>query len=153
MLPNWIAVSAFLYICFFERKSLTLYQLKKLLNTIAFIILGINEPEVHSGMFRRCVELMGDGFEKDMCGVENPGPLESEEKAKAQEKGRAFEYPCHFWARHFNQSRQKQQDLECAYDFLKMHFLHWLEAASIFNFVSQTLGDVDGMEGILKVIS
>ena len=103
MLPNWIAVSGFLYICFFERKSLILYQLKKLLNTIAFIIFGINEPEVHSGMFRRCVAFMmaeKNGFKKDMCDIEKLGPLESEERAKAQEKGHTFEYPCHFWACH-----------------------------------------------------
>ena len=143
------------YICY-ERKSLILYQLKKFLNTIVVIIFGINEPEAHSDMFRRCVAFMmdeGNGFKKDMCGIGKLGPLESEERAKAQEKGHSFEYPCHFWTRHLAQSSQKQQDLDLAYAFLKKHFLHWLEGAGIFGFISEIVRDVEGMDGILQVIS
>ena len=172
------AICSSMYI-YFEKKSPILYLLKKFLYWIIVIIFGIDESEVHSDMFSRCVNVLMDknnGFKRDMFDIKNAWPLESKEKVKSEapEKCRTFEYPCHFWARHLEasykerqgwpwvrylarlgRSHKKQQDLEYAYEFLAIekHFLHWLEAASIFGFLYETAGDIRRIKGILPKVT
>lgn len=58
-----------------------------LINKIIMVIFGIHEPQVHHAMFQRCIALMDDGengIKKDICGINDPGPLEN--KAALQAK-------------------------------------------------------------------
>jgi hypothetical protein len=117
----------------------------------------INKEEVHERLFRGCIALMSSstGLRKDICGLEAPGTqiVERKEKTDGVEVVERSEilhielevqYACRFWVNHLGQIKYNPELFKLALEFLKGHFLHWLEALSLMGKTS---------EGILALIS
>jgi hypothetical protein len=117
----------------------------------------INKEEVHERLFRGCIALMSSstGLRRGICGLEAPGAQIVERKEKTDgvevvERSKLphieldVQYACRFWVNHLGQIKYKPELFKLALEFLKGHFLHWLEALSLMGKTS---------EGVLAVIS
>ena len=134
--------------------KISLSVLERLASEIVTIVFGIHETKAHCAMFERCVALMDDatvGLKKDICNVQKLGPLENRGLI-LQGQCRRFQYPCRYWARHLERSDPKLDSLGEANAFLEKHFLHWLEAASIFGFIAEAAGEIERIQGLIRVM-
>lgn len=61
-----------------------------------------------------------------------------------------LQYSCCYWAYHLEQSKDHFAEEE-ALAFLKKHFLHWLEAMSLINALSDTVGIIDALQSYVTV--
>ncbi|CAI7650497.1 unnamed protein product [Penicillium glandicola] len=121
------------------------------INKTTMIIFCVCEKEVHRFMFERCIVLMDDrdkGLKRGMCGAGHPGPLES--KTKAEEQCHILRYPSRYWVRHLERSYIKSYEIDKVYAFLNQHFLHWLEAMSIFGVIPEAAGELKIVQGIIQ---
>lgn len=117
----------------------------------------IDKEEVHERLFRGCIALMSSstGLRKDICDLKAPGTriverkektdgVEVVERIKLPRIELEVQYACRFWVNHLGQIKYKPDHFKLALEFLKGHFLHWLEALSLMGKTS---------EGVLAVIS
>jgi hypothetical protein len=93
----------------------------------------INEKTAHKNLFLSCLKLMSDHLRRDMCDLRLPGALATEVEKSKVEKCLPLEvqYACRYWIGHLLQGNIELCDSEEVHEFLKEHFLHWLEALSL----------------------
>ncbi len=117
----------------------------------------INEEEGHEHLFRGCIAVMSgeNGLRKDLCNLKAPGirivergentdGSEVVERSEIQKRiAPEVQYACRFWVSHLGQIKDKPEIFKLALEFLKGHFLHWLEALSWMGKTS---------EGILAIL-
>jgi len=61
-------------------------------------------------------------------------------------------YACQYWVHHLKQSGGQIHDNDTVHEFLKQHFLHWLEVLSIMGKISETIGLIDTLQTLVQVI-
>ncbi|KAJ5490246.1 hypothetical protein N7453_011071 [Penicillium expansum] len=54
-----------------------------------------------------------------------------------------IQYSCRYWIYHLERSQVLSSEIEDLYLFLQKHFLHWVEAMSLFGLVSKVVGMLD----------
>ena len=62
-----------------------------------------------------------------------------------------LQYACQYWVRHVQSGISTNDGAQEVYDFLRIHFLHWLEALSLMGKTSETVSLVGVLESIPKV--
>jgi hypothetical protein len=62
-----------------------------------------------------------------------------------------LQYACHYWTQHLVQSQCLVTILIKAFSFLKVHFLHWVEAMSILGIVSEVMGVIKSLQSVIQV--
>ena len=60
-------------------------------------------------------------------------------------------YACTYWVDHLGDSEQTTEDSQLVYNFLRQHFLHWLEALGILESISVGILSMRKLEVVLKV--
>ncbi|OAG10550.1 putative WD-repeat protein [Paraphaeosphaeria sporulosa] len=104
----------------------------------------VDEKSTHEKLASCCLQLMSapDGLRQGMCKLSNRGKLRSEID-KRDERYETYEsrittclspelqYACCYWADHLERGQGGIQDGDKVHDFLRKHFLHWLEAMSL----------------------
>jgi hypothetical protein len=60
-----------------------------------------------------------------------------------------LQYSCRYWVQHLVQSGEPAKGMVIAIPFLKIHFLHWVEAMSLLGIVSEALA----MMGLLQSVA
>lgn len=124
----------------------------RLINKTTMMIFSVREKEARRFEFKRCIASTSDrdqGLRRGMCGAGHPGPLES--KTKAEEPWRLLRYPCRYWVRHLERSYPNSYEIETVYAFAKKHFLHWLEAISIFGVISEAVWELNIVQEVIQV--
>jgi hypothetical protein len=62
-----------------------------------------------------------------------------------------LQYACMYWVHHQTKVDFEPNGINDVYDFLKTHFLHWLEALSLIGRISESIGFLDELQSILDV--
>ncbi|KAF3197085.1 hypothetical protein TWF679_003598 [Orbilia oligospora] len=93
----------------------------------------VNEMESHKAIATACLNRLFDTLHKDICGLEDPSELrttiiQEDIDNKLQPD---IQYACYYWVHHMKLGKASVNDGSQVHDFLKIHFLHWLEALSI----------------------
>ncbi|KAK4189473.1 hypothetical protein QBC35DRAFT_462007 [Podospora australis] len=93
----------------------------------------IDEAKYHKRLAERCIQVMGQHLERDICGLKVPGMLRSEvdQQTINAHLPPELQYACQYWVHHLKESKHNIEDDGPVHTFLKSHLLHWLEALSL----------------------
>ena len=94
---------------------------------------------IHQDVLERCLQLMSEGLEQDMCKLIQPGkPVCEVPKGRIEERLPGFlRYACRYWVDHLAELDQEKQweaglgDGGKIYKFLEENALFWMEAMSL----------------------
>jgi hypothetical protein len=104
---------------------------------------GVNGPNTHLALSRHCLRTLSssNGLRENMCDLKCPGQLRSKIKSTtiAGQLSPALQYACRHWVHHVQHSLYQIYDDDEVHIFLKKHFLHWLEALSLTDCISETI--------------
>lgn len=114
----------------------------------------VDEQESHKRVMVCCLKLLStNSLRKDICDLRAPGTLRSE-----IEQGRIdthfppeIQYACLYWVHHLKESGGTICDHDQVYDFLIDHLLHWIEALSLVGHISESVGMLDSLLGMIDV--
>src|SRR5204862_3970274 len=96
----------------------------------------ISAKQAHRNLADNCIRLLATSLKQDICGVGIPGVLVADVGDDQVEQclPPEVQYACLYWTDHLQKSGAQLYDQ--VYQFLKIHFLHWLEALSWMRRVS-----------------
>ncbi|ATZ48860.1 hypothetical protein BCIN_04g00790 [Botrytis cinerea B05.10] len=116
----------------------------------------VDEKDTHKKLATRCIELLstGENLKKDICNLRTP------EKPRADIDKQTIDsylpseiqYACQYWVYHLNESGGSIYDGDQVHNFLKCHFLHWLESLSLIGRLRESIGMVDSLMAIIDPI-
>jgi hypothetical protein len=116
----------------------------------------VDEKETHKKLATRCLELLGDRLKEDFCNpktpLQKPGMLRKDISPQIIEQylPPEVQYACQYWIYHLKESKG-EQDEDKIYQFLKSHFLHWLEALSLIGKMSGSNGLIGTLQSLVAV--
>lgn len=98
----------------------------------------IDEKGHHTFLATKCIQTM-DCLRQDICNLQAPGTLRAElEDSRVQAHIRPeVQYACLFWVYHVEQADELFTDGDSIFNFLTLHFLHWVEALSLLGKASE----------------
>jgi hypothetical protein len=115
----------------------------------------IDEEQKHKLIAAKCIRLMSghDGLRENIGGLEFPGKRRNEVKSEVIERSLPPEikYACRYWTHHLQLSRSSIRDHDHIHIFLRVHFLHWLEALSLHGKVSESISMIKTLQSLLHV--
>jgi hypothetical protein len=101
----------------------------------------VDEQEAHERIARKCLELMSrDGaLKRNPCGFKEPGVARSEVDRRVVDEHLSSEvqYACRYWVYHVEKSNGQFSDVPAVLVFLQTHLLHWFEALSWMDRISE----------------
>jgi hypothetical protein len=145
-----------------RNQSLVIVLLTKVLEFLLechiLAIFVINPTRAHAELFTKCLETMQRDLKRDICELGRPSALASDKAPGDLEKylPRFTQYACRFWVDHARKSENQSENqlLEGVISsFLKLHFLHWLEALGLMGEISAGLAMVRTLQNSFTKVS
>ena len=101
----------------------------------------------------RVMKRENGGLKRNICSLSSFGTLRTEISPLAIQANlpAEFQYACRYWVSHLQQGHVKLEDQGQIRQFLKKHFLHWLEAIGIMGIVTEAFGIVNTLLSIVWV--
>ncbi|EAQ86590.1 hypothetical protein CHGG_07843 [Chaetomium globosum CBS 148.51] len=98
----------------------------------------IDEAKYHKTLAEKCIQVMGQHLERDICGLRVPGILRSEigQQTINAHLPPEVQYACQYWVHHLKESKHNIEDDGPVHTFLTSRLLHWLEALSLLGRLS-----------------
>ncbi|RDW85905.1 hypothetical protein BP5796_04230 [Coleophoma crateriformis] len=119
--------------------------------------LWADREEINQTITKRCLDLMRSGpncLKRDICGLRTHGYPRSEIKNPTIDRYLPTEvkYACRYWVQHLVQSKNwvGVSDGDETYIFLQEHLLHWLEALSIADNISESISSIQSLQSLVK---
>lgn len=117
--------------------------------------LWVDERQTHELLAVRCLKLLstGDTLKRNVCGLRLPGTRRSEIDQQTIDAylPPEVQYACRYWVYHWKESKCLIRDGNLVCCFLTHHLLHWLEALGLLGRVSESIGMVDDLLGLLDL--
>ena len=103
------------------------------------IIFDDGRGRIHYDMFSWSLEALSKTLRRDMYNLQGPGSLVKNVPDPDPDPFGPIRYSCMFWVDHLCEAdnhslvdyRKELSDDEAIFDFLREHFLHWLESLSL----------------------
>jgi NACHT domain-containing protein len=113
----------------------------------------IDEKQANEILADRCIQLMSTSLKEDISGVTIPGTLVIDVPSSRVEQSIPSEvqYACVHWVEHLQKSGIQLQDNDNVDQFLRKHLLHWLEALSWIQKMSEGILEIISLESIASV--
>jgi hypothetical protein len=113
----------------------------------------VDEKQAHQILADSCIRLMSTTLKRDICGVDTPGVLVAEVERSRIEQSLSPEvqYACLYWIQHLQKSNAQLHDDDQIHQFLQKHLLHWLEALSWMQKMSEGIVAIISLESITLV--
>ncbi|KAF2176113.1 hypothetical protein K469DRAFT_700434 [Zopfia rhizophila CBS 207.26] len=110
----------------------------------------VNEKQAHRTLAASCIRLMSTLLKQDIRGVDAPGVLiTSIDSSQVQQcLPPELQYACLYWIQHLQKSGAQLCDNDQVHQFLQAHLLHWLEALSWMQKVSEGIHAIASLESI-----
>jgi hypothetical protein len=111
------------------------------------------QTKAHDLLADRSLRLMSDSLKRDVCGLQKPGALMQEVDNNIVDRHLPVhvQYACCYWVHHLKESGAFLKDNKQVNTFLQGHFLHWIEALSLIEKISNGAVMVRLLEEILTV--
>jgi hypothetical protein len=104
---------------------------------------GIDGPSTHLALSRHCLRVLSypNGVRKNICKLNYPGQPRSGVASTiiTDQLYPALQYACQYWVHHVKHSLCQIEDFGEVHGFLQEHFLHWLEALSLMDRLSEAI--------------
>jgi hypothetical protein len=124
-------------------------------DTRGMTLLWINENEMHKFLTLRCLKIMDQSLTRNICKLS--GDCVQRNKIDTNSFNRylppELQYACRYWAHHLLQSPNPVTELNKAFSFLEIHFLHWMEAMSVLGIISEVVGIIKRLQSVIQVSS
>jgi hypothetical protein len=113
----------------------------------------IDERKVHLSLIARCINVMEQGLKKNICNLDGDGaqPIEVHRNCINHRLPPELQYACRYWVEHLVQSGEPATGMVITIPFLKMHFLHWVEAMCLLGIVSEALAMMRLLQSVAHV--
>jgi hypothetical protein len=115
----------------------------------------IDKRVSHKNLADRCLRLLSEGgyLKKDICRLEALGKFRTAVDQQTVNLCLPSEaqYACLYWVHHLKSSRVTLNDESQALQFLRSHFLHWLEALSLIGRISESIRLINELQGLVSV--
>ncbi|RKK90938.1 hypothetical protein BFJ68_g16338, partial [Fusarium oxysporum] len=114
----------------------------------------VDEKLAHRRLAKHCLRIMRrtcNGLRKNICSLSFPGMYRSavDGRLLAERIPPELQYACMYWVHHQTRVDLEPNDMDDIYDFLKTHFLHWLEVLSLIGRVAESVGLIEELQGIV----
>ncbi|KAJ6107986.1 NACHT and WD40 domain protein [Penicillium sp. IBT 18751x] len=114
-------------------------------------IFWVDEKETHQRLSFRCLYVC-DTLRKNICGIKyGTKRAEIDRQIINYYISPELQYSCRYWAHHLTKSKVTIAAMNEALSFLEKHFLHWLEAMSLLDLVSEVVGIINLLQSALQV--
>ncbi|KAJ5719713.1 hypothetical protein N7493_007291 [Penicillium malachiteum] len=112
----------------------------------------IDELAGHTQLTGDCLGCMNRELKRDICSLSYPGMrrIEIEKTVIESYVSPELRYACRYWTRHLENGDKSGVDWQLIEDFLKLHFLHWLEVMSLLGWVSETISSITAVQALTK---
>ncbi|KJZ74569.1 hypothetical protein HIM_06165 [Hirsutella minnesotensis 3608] len=115
----------------------------------------VDESERHKTLADACLQLLSASghLKEDICGLRAPGKAREYVELRTIDSCLPSEvrYACLYWVHHLKGSGIRLDDGHYALQFLRRHFLHWLEALSLVGSISESIGLVVELQRLVDV--
>lgn len=113
----------------------------------------VNEQKMHQTLVDQCIEIMSKVLKQDICGLDGfSTSVEDVSNSRVQlNLPHEVQYACLYWIQHLGKSEAKLRDDSQVHKFLQKHLLHWLEALSWMQKVSEAIYAIDALRSITLV--
>jgi hypothetical protein len=111
----------------------------------------IDEKAVHQNLTDQCLRVMDRSLRKNICKLPRDGTQCKEINSIDHYLPPELQYSCHYWTQHLIQSQHPIAMLIKAFSFLKVHFLHWVEAMSVLGIISEVVGVIKSLQSVIQV--
>ncbi|RJE17766.1 NACHT domain protein [Aspergillus sclerotialis] len=113
-------------------------------------IFWVDEKETHQMLFFRCLYVC-DTLRKNICGIKyGTRRAEIDRQVINYYIPPELQYACRYWAHHLTESKVNIATMNEALSFLDKHFLHWIEAMSLLDLVSEVVGIINQLQSALQ---
>ena len=109
----------------------------------------------HDKTAHLCLRLLSMTLKRNICRMKTPSTSIRDIEIAVLNRNlpSRMQYACQYWVRHVQNGILTDDRVQGVYDFLRIHFLHWLEALSLMGKTSETVSLVGQLESIPKVSS
>ncbi|KAF5877798.1 putative beta transducin-like protein [Botrytis fragariae] len=112
--------------------------------------------DVHKSIFSRSLQAMSCTLRRNIYNLAAPGISIDQIKQPGVDPITPIKYSCIYWVDHLNnthpgQQKEQLQDNDEVHKFLKVHFLHWLEAMSLIGKISECITAIKSLESCISV--
>ena len=113
----------------------------------------VDERQAHQTLADKCIRLMSNCLNRDVCRQEAPGTLVTDVESSRIEQCLPPEvkYACLYWIQHLKKSDIELHDNGQVHHFLQVHLLHWIEALGWMGKVSEGIHTIASLESIATV--
>ncbi|PQE14247.1 vegetative incompatibility HET-E-1 protein [Rutstroemia sp. NJR-2017a BVV2] len=115
----------------------------------------VDEKEAHKELASRCLlRLTTSGYlKKDICDLRVPERLWADIDQQTIDiyLPPDIQYACQYWVYHLKECGNIIYDNDQVYNFLKCHFLHWLEALSLIGRILESISMIDELIAIVDL--
>ncbi|KAL7904007.1 hypothetical protein GGI35DRAFT_248894 [Trichoderma velutinum] len=112
----------------------------------------IDEPQRHARIADKCLRIMNKFLRQDMCGLRPlglEGSTVNSQKVDANISA-AVKYACRNWVFHLQGAGNQFSDCGTVFQFLKQHFLHWVEALSLMQQAPESIKLIKSLQVFLQ---
>lgn len=110
-------------------------------------LLWIDEEDGHSNLALKCLALCRS-LRRNICSLPSDGTLRKEIDQRTIDKcfSPEIKYSCRFWAHHVKKSGDMMLLTREGFQFLREHFLHWLEAMNLLGLGSEAVSIIQDLK-------
>ncbi|RKL05933.1 Vegetative incompatibility protein HET-E-1 [Fusarium oxysporum] len=114
----------------------------------------VDEKLAHRRLAENCLRIMRSGLRKNICSLSFPGMQRSAVNNRQLEERvpPELQYACIYWVHHQTKADLQPNDVDDVYDFLIIHFLHWLEVLSLIGRMTESIGLLEELQSIVDVV-
>lgn len=107
------------------------------------------EKCVHREIFNNSLKGMRETLKENIYQLPYYGVLSAEVKIPSRDPLAAIRYSCQYWAYHLKEA--EVVPIVDMLGFLRLHFLHWLEALALMRIILETVGIIEMLRSIPAV--
>jgi hypothetical protein len=113
----------------------------------------VDEKQAHRTLAESCIQLMSASLKQDICRLDASGALVADIESSRVKHSVPLElqYACLYWIQHLQKSGAQLHDNDQVHQFLQEHLLHWLEALSWMQKISEGILAMASLESIALV--
>ncbi|KAK6527688.1 hypothetical protein TWF694_004669 [Orbilia ellipsospora] len=114
----------------------------------------VDEKKAHGAITASCLRIMSLTLKRDICDLRSASTLTSEVDSSRVEKCLSvdLQYACRYWVQHLGRSEASIVNDSQVYEFLQDHFLHWLEALSLIEKISEAVNTIAELATYLSTL-
>ncbi|KAJ5730741.1 uncharacterized protein N7483_005249 [Penicillium malachiteum] len=106
----------------------------------------LDPKKAHTALFQSCLEVQNGTLKEDIAGLGDLYGYNEENESESFWLGQnvtiRVQYASQYWLYHLQEAHLEPKDDDEVHQFLKEHFLHWLEVMGVTNMIPEAAHDV-----------